>query len=65
MPLPLGEVAAKLTERGRLWNETPSHPLSRELSQGESLWMRVTLGVWALPEASVAYNAVIQMRNLR
>ncbi len=48
-PLPLGEVAAKPTERVRLWNETPSHPLSRELSQRESLWVRATLGVWALP----------------
>ena len=26
-PLHLGEVAAKPTERVRLWNETPSHPL--------------------------------------
>ena len=47
MPLPLGEVAAKPTERVRLWNETPSHPLSRELSQRESLKTRATLGVWA------------------
>ena len=46
-PLHLGEVAAKPTERVRLWNETPSHPLSRELSQRESLRMRATLGVWA------------------
>ena len=64
-PLPLGEVAAKSTERVRLWNETPSHPLSRELSQRESLWMRAILGVWALPEAGVACNAVIQRRNWR
>ena len=40
----MGEVAAKPTERVRLWNETPSHPLSRELSQRESLKMRATLG---------------------
>ena len=58
-PLPLGEVAAKPTERVRLWNETPSHPLSRELSQRESLKTRATLGVWAMPEASVASNAGI------
>ena len=63
--LPLGEVAAKPTERVRLWNETPSHPLSRELSQRESLKTRATLGVWALPEARVANNAVIQRRNWR
>ena len=64
-PRPLGEVAAKPTERVRLWNETPSHPLSRELSQRESLRKRSTLGVWALPDARVACNAVIQMRNWR
>ena len=64
-PLALGEVAAKPTERVRLWNETPSHPLSRELSQRESLKTRATLGVWALPDARVACNAVIQMRNWR
>ena len=39
-PLPLGEVAAKPTERVNGGKNTPSHPLSRELSQGESLWMR-------------------------
>ena len=59
-PLPLGEVAAKPTERVRLWNETPSHPLSRELSKRESLKTRATLGVWALPLAFV-----IQRRNWR
>ena len=59
-PLPLGEVAAKPTERVRLWNETPSHPLSRELSQRESLKTCATLGVWALPAAFV-----IQRRNWR
>ena len=64
-PLPLGEVAAKPTERVRSWNETPSHPLSRELSQRESLKTRATLGVWALPYAGVACNAVIQRRNWR
>ena len=57
-PLPLGEVAAKPTERANCGETTPSHPLSRELSQRESLRMRVTLGVWALPDAFV-----IQMRN--
>ena len=41
----------------------PSHPLSRELSQRESLFTRASLGVWALPEARVASNAVIQRRN--
>ena len=45
--------------------KTPSHPLSRELSQRESLKTRATLGVWALPEARVASNAVIQRRNWR
>jgi len=30
-----------------------------------SLWMRATIGVWALPEAGVACNAVIQKRNWR
>ena len=64
-PLPLGEVAEKPTERVRLWNETPSHPLSRELSHRESLKTRATLGVWALPEAHVASNAVIQRRKRR
>ena len=59
-PLPVGEVAAQPTERVRLWNETPSHPLSRELSQRESLKTRATLGAWALPEAFVK-----QMRNRR
>ena len=64
-PRPLGEVAAKPTERANGGKNTPSHPLSRELSHGESLWMRATLGVWALPDARVACNAVIQMRNWR
>ena len=59
-PLPLGKVAAKPTERVRLWNKTPSHPLSRELSHRESLCVRATIGVWALPEAFV-----IQRRNWR
>ena len=59
-PLPLGEVAAKPTERANGGKNTPSHPLSRELSQGESLWVRATLGVWALPCAFV-----IQRRNWR
>ena len=59
-PLPLGEVAAKPTERVRLWKETPSHPLSRELSHRESLKTRATLGVWALTDAFVK-----QMRNRR
>ena len=60
----LGEVAAKPTEREN-GGSIPSHPLSRELSQRESLWMRATLGVWALPDARVACNAVIQKRNWR
>ena len=64
-PRPLGEVAAKPTERANGGKNTPSHPLSRELSQGESLWMTATKGVWALPEARVASNAVIQRRNWR
>ena len=34
--------------------------LRRQLPPGESLWTRVSLGVWALPEAFV-----IQMRNWR
>ena len=32
-----------------LRRKSPSHPLSRELARRESLWMRSTLGVWALP----------------
>ena len=39
--------------------DTPSNPLSRELSQRESLWLYTTLGVWVLPEAFVK-----QRRNL-
>ena len=62
-PRPLGEVAAKPTERANGCNDTPSHPLSRELSRRESLRARATLGVWALPCARVACNAVIQRRN--
>ena len=62
-PRPLGEVAAKPTERANGGKNTPSHPLSRELSQGESLWVRATLGARALPETGVACNAVIQRRN--
>ena len=50
---------------GSTVRKEPSHPLSRELSQRESLWMRATLGVWALPDAGVACNAVIQRRNWR
>ena len=38
--------------------KTPSHPLSRELSQRESLKTRATLGVWALSEARVAATAL-------
>ena len=34
----------------------PSHPQSRELSQRESLWIRATLGVWALPDATEKTN---------
>ena len=30
-----------------------------------SLWICATLGVWALPDARVASNAVIQRRNWR
>jgi len=51
-PLPLGEVAAKPTERANGGKNTPSHPLSRELSQGESLWVRATLegyGLYPMP----------------
>ena len=59
-PRPLGEVAAKPTERENGGKNTPSHLLSRELSQRESLWMRATLGVWALPDAFVK-----QRRNRR
>ena len=58
-PRPLGEVAAKPTERANGGKNTPSHPLSRELSQRESLWVRATLGVWALPCAGAFCNAVI------
>ena len=35
-PLPLGEVAAKPTERVRLWNETPSHPLRGSSPKGRA-----------------------------
>ena len=54
---PLGRGGGEADGEGE---QFPSHPLSRELSQRESLGMRVTLGVWALPEAFV-----IQMRNWR
>ena len=47
-------MAAKPTERANGGKNTPSHPLSRELSQRESLWVHATLGVWALPEAFAA-----------
>ena len=47
-PRPLGEVAAKPTERANGGKNTPSHPLSRELSQGESLWVRATLEGYGL-----------------
>ena len=43
----------------------PLSRLRRQLPPGGSLWMCVTLGVWALPEAGVACNAVIQRRNWR
>jgi len=40
--------------------------LRRELPPGGSLWYaHASLGVWALPDASVACNAVIQRRNWR
>ena len=42
-PRPLGEVAAKPTERANGCNDTPSHPLPRELSRRESLRARATL----------------------
>ena len=42
-PLTLGEVAAKPTERVNGRNDVPSHPLSRELSQRESLWVCANL----------------------
>ena len=35
-PLSLGEVAAKPTERVRLWNETPSHPLRGSSPKGRA-----------------------------
>ena len=47
-PRPLGEVAAKPTERVNGGKNKPSHPLSRELSQGESLWVRATLEGYGL-----------------
>ena len=59
-PLPWGEVAAKPTERVNGSNDTPSHPLPRELSLRASLKIRASLGVWALPEAFV-----IRRRNWR
>ena len=39
--------------------------LRRQLPPGGSLRARASLGVWALPDAGVACNAVIQMRNWR
>ena len=66
MPLPTGEVAAKPTERVQLCAKNPltryrgSSPKGRAYGRA-----RASLGVWALPDARVACNAVIQRRNWR
>ena len=44
-PLPWGEVAAEPTERANRGENIPSHPLSRELSQRESLRTRNLRGM--------------------
>ena len=57
---PFGRGGGEADGEGEKLQRFSSHPLSRELSLRESLWLRITLGVWALPEAFV-----IQMRNWR
>ena len=57
---PLGRGGGVADGEGKYPKETPSHPLPRELSLRESLWMRATLGVWAQPGAFV-----IRRRNRR
>ena len=57
---PSGRGGGEADGEGKNAQKEPSHPLSRELSRRESLWMRATLGVWALPE-----EFVIQIRNWR
>ena len=60
-PRPLGEVAAKPTERANGGNDAPSHPTpSGALPRGEPLGARNLRGVWALH-----YAFVIQRRNWR
>ena len=65
----MGEVAAKPTERAK-WSKTCRNcPLTRyrgSSPKGRAFGrVRASSGVWALPEARVACNAVIKRRNWR
>ena len=60
-PLPLGEVAAKPTERDQLCAKSPLTRYRGSSPKGRAFGRAcATLGVWALPEAFV-----IQRRNWR
>ena len=58
-PRPLGEVAAKPTERANGGNDAPLTRFAGALPKGEP-WDARILGVWALP-----CSFVIQRRNWR
>ena len=60
-PRPLGEVAAKPTERAQLCAKNPLTRYRGSSPKGRAFGCaRSSLGVWALPDAFVK-----QMRNLR
>ena len=48
---------------GKSWREYPLSPASRELSQRESLKIRASLGVWALPEAFCNTKAKLAIKQ--
>ena len=61
---PFGRGGGEADGEGKWWQEYALSPaIAGALPRGEPLGARNLRGGWALPEARVASNAVIQRRN--